>query len=145
MCIRKKLYKHTYSYCGLSWWLNDLKKKSTCNAGDTEDVGQEDPLEEDMVTHSSILAGKIPWTKEHGRPLSMGLRRVGHNCSDWPPLPWLLYYCWFLLPPSALFHLKSDITFRHCIKALIHSLCVSSSLVIRGFLFWCNDVLQFPK
>ena len=53
-----------------------LKKKSTCNAGDIGDVGQKDPLEEDMVTHSSILAGKIPWTKERGRPLSMGCEEL---------------------------------------------------------------------
>ena len=30
-------------------------------------LGQEDPLEEEMATHSSILAGKIPWTEEPGR------------------------------------------------------------------------------
>ena len=32
-----------------------------------------------MATHSSILGWKIPWTEEHGRLLSMGSRRVGHN------------------------------------------------------------------
>ena len=40
---------------------------------------QEDPLEKEMATHSSILAWKIPWTEEPGRLQSMGLRRVGHN------------------------------------------------------------------
>jgi len=39
----------------------------------------EDPLEEGMATHSSILASKIPWTEEPGRPQSMGLQRVGHD------------------------------------------------------------------
>ena len=41
--------------------------------------GQEDPLEKETATYSSILAWKIPWTKEAGRLQSMGLQRVGHN------------------------------------------------------------------
>ena len=39
-------------------------------------LGQEDPLEEGMATHSSILARRIPWTEEPGRLQSMGLQRV---------------------------------------------------------------------
>ena len=42
-------------------------------------LGQEDPLEEEMGTHSGILAWRIPWTEEPGRLQSMGLQRVGHN------------------------------------------------------------------
>ena len=42
-------------------------------------LGQEDPLEKEMATHSSTLAWKIPWTEEPGRLQSMGLQRVGHN------------------------------------------------------------------
>ena len=37
-------------------------------------LGWEDPLEKEMATHSSILAWRIPWTKEPGRLLSMGLQ-----------------------------------------------------------------------
>ena len=37
-------------------------------------LGQEDPLEKEMVTHSSILAWRIPWTEEPGRLQSMGLQ-----------------------------------------------------------------------
>ena len=40
----------------------------------------EDPLEEGMTTHSSVLAGRIPWTEEPGRLQSMGSQRVRH---DW--------------------------------------------------------------
>ena len=43
-----------------------------------QSLGQEDLLEKEMATHSSILAWKIPWTKETGRLLSMGLQRVRH-------------------------------------------------------------------
>ena len=42
-------------------------------------LGQEDPLEKEMATHSSILAWEIPWTEEPGGLLSMGSQRVGHN------------------------------------------------------------------
>ena len=42
-------------------------------------LGQEDPLEKEMATHSSTLAWKIPWTKKPGGLQSMGLQRVGHD------------------------------------------------------------------
>ena len=42
-------------------------------------LGWEDPLEEEMATHSSILAGRIPLTEEPGGLQSMGSQRVGHN------------------------------------------------------------------
>ena len=41
--------------------------------------GQEDPLEKGMVTHSSILAWRAPWTEEPGGLQSMGSQRVRHN------------------------------------------------------------------
>ena len=45
-----------------------------------QSLGQEDPLEKETATHSSILAWRIPWTEEPGRLQSMGSQRVGH---DW--------------------------------------------------------------
>ena len=39
-------------------------------------LGQEDPLEKEMATHSSILAWRIPWTEETGRLESMGPQKV---------------------------------------------------------------------
>ena len=42
-------------------------------------LGQEDPLEKGMATHSSILAWRIPWTEEPGRLQSVGSKTVGHN------------------------------------------------------------------
>ena len=44
-----------------------------------QSLGQEDPLEEGMATHSSILTWRIPWTEEPGRLQSMGSQRVGHD------------------------------------------------------------------
>ena len=51
-------------------------KNPPANAGD---LSQEDPLEEEMATHSSILAWRIPWTEEPGGLQSIRSQRVGHD------------------------------------------------------------------
>ena len=60
-----------------------MVKNLPAKARDTErrsqSLGQEDPLEEEMATHSSILSWKIPWTEELGGLQSMGSQRVGHD------------------------------------------------------------------
>ena len=45
-------------------------------------LGQEDPLEEGMATHSTILAWRIPWTEEPGGLRYMGSQRIRHDCSE---------------------------------------------------------------
>ena len=52
-------------------------------------LGQEDPLEKEMATHSSIVAWKISWTEEPGGLQYMGSQRVGHN---WAANTYLLTY-----------------------------------------------------
>ena len=42
-------------------------------------LGQENPLQKEKATHSSILAWEIPWTEKPGRVQSMGSQRVGHD------------------------------------------------------------------
>ena len=61
-------------------------KNLPANAGDTRNVrdtglipGWEDPLEEGVATHSSILAWRIPWTEEPGGLQSMGSHTVRHD------------------------------------------------------------------
>ena len=44
-----------------------------------QSLSQEDPLEKGMVTHSSVLAWKFPWTEEPGRLQSMESQRVRHG------------------------------------------------------------------
>ena len=44
-----------------------------------QSLGWEDPLEKEMVTHSSIPAWRIPWMEKPGRLQSMGSQRVGHD------------------------------------------------------------------
>ena len=52
-------------------------KSPSANAGDMGSIpGQEDPLEKEMATHSSLLAWKIPWTEEPGGLQSIGSQRV---------------------------------------------------------------------
>ena len=54
-----------------------MVKNPPANAGGIRDVGQEDPLEEEMATHSSMLVRIIPWVEHPDGP--MGLQRVGHD------------------------------------------------------------------
>ena len=63
-----------------------MVKNLPAGAGDVRDegliVGQENPLEEGMAVHSSILACRIPWTEDPGGLQPMGLQRAGHCRSD---------------------------------------------------------------
>ena len=60
-----------------------MVKNPPANAGDIRDVGSipgwENPLEKGMATHSSILAGRIPWTEDPGALQFMGSHRVGYD------------------------------------------------------------------
>ena len=56
-----------------------VKRLPAMQETQVQSLGQEDPLEKEMATHSSILAWKIPWTEEPGRLQSMGLQRVRHD------------------------------------------------------------------
>ena len=61
-------------------------------------LGQEDPLEEEMATYSSILTWRIPWTEEPGGLQSIESQKGGHNWSDWGcTRPWE-YGKWILSP-----------------------------------------------
>ena len=66
---------------GLPWWCSS--KESASNAGAAGDkgliLGWDDPLEECMATHSSVLAWRTPWTEEPGGLLSIASQRVGHD------------------------------------------------------------------
>ena len=60
-----------------------MVKNPPANVGDARDVGLvpgwEDPLQEGMATHSSILAWRIPWREEADRLQSMGSQSTGHD------------------------------------------------------------------
>ena len=56
-----------------------VKNPTAMQETQVRSLGQDDPLEEGMATHSSSLAWKIPWTEEPGGLQSMVSRRVGHD------------------------------------------------------------------
>ena len=56
-----------------------VKNPSAMQATQVRFLGRKDPLEEEMVTHSCILAREIPWTEEPGGLQFMGLQRVGYD------------------------------------------------------------------
>ena len=56
-----------------------VKRLPTMWETQVQSLGQEDLLEKEMATHSSILAWKIPWMEEPGGLQSMGSQRVGHD------------------------------------------------------------------
>ena len=68
------LYLYIYQKHGLLWWFS--RKESACSAGNTGSIsGQEDPLEEEMETHSSTHAWEIPWTEESGQATVQGVAK----------------------------------------------------------------------
>ena len=77
---KNSVYTHTYKAPLISQMIKHLPANAGSPSGDqVQSLGQEDPLEEEMATHSSILAWEIPWTKEPGRLWSMESPRVRHN------------------------------------------------------------------
>ena len=59
--------------------MRELSMRTAWKCLEVRSLGWEDPLEEEMATHSSILAWRIPWTEEPGRLQFMGSQRVGHD------------------------------------------------------------------
>ena len=64
---------------GLPWWLSGLRTHLPMQETWVRSVGQEEPLEKEVATHSSILAWEIPWMEEPGRLQSMKLQTVGQD------------------------------------------------------------------
>ena len=59
--------------------VKNLPARARDKTGRFPSLGSEDPLEEDMATHSSVLAWRLPWTEEPGGLQSVGSQRVKHN------------------------------------------------------------------
>ena len=64
---------------GASLVAQRLKRLPAMWGTQVRSLGREDPLEKEMVPHSSILAWRIPWTDKPGGLQSMGSQRVGHD------------------------------------------------------------------
>ena len=59
-----------------------VKNPPAMQGTQVQSLDREDPLEEGMATHSSILAWRIPWTEQSGGLQSIGSQRVGHDSSN---------------------------------------------------------------
>ena len=79
-------FRFKYIYILYSLVAQGLKRLPGMREAWVRSLGQEDPLEEGMEIHSSILAWRILWMKEPGGLQSMGLQRVRYNWSDWSPM-----------------------------------------------------------
>ena len=63
----------------MAQWVKNLPAMQEIQEMWVPSLDQEDPLEKEMATHSSILAWRIPWTEESGRLQTMELIRVRHD------------------------------------------------------------------
>ena len=124
-------------------------------------LGREDPLEEGMATHSSILAWRIPWTVEPGWLQSIGLQTVVHYWSDLAHNKYLLVIWMFSFVNSLLkcfAHFPNMLYFSYWYVRVLHTFWASHLLVIYlqmsslycvlPFLsvngaFWWSEVLHF--
>ena len=77
-----------------------VKNPSAVQETQVGSLGREDPLEEEMATHSSIPAWRIQWTEEPGGLQSMGSQRVGHELNNHHPLA--IYFTYGNIHVSAL-------------------------------------------
>ena len=73
------LRDYTGFYPGLPRQLSGKKIHLPLQETWVRSLGREDPLEDDMATHSTILAWRIPWSGEPGGLRSTGSQRVGHD------------------------------------------------------------------
>ena len=106
---------------------SSVVKNPPANAGDGRDavwsLGWEDPLEEGMATHSSILVWRIPWTGEPGRLQSTGSQRVR---PDWSYLALIqhtqhsiirIYHIFFIHPSVFIYLFLAALGLRCCVQA----------------------------
>ena len=86
-------------------------------------LGQEDPLEKEMETHSSVLTWKIPWVEEAGRLQSVGLQRVRHawatdKCGCWVIISLFLYSTFYINVKSSIILFHMIISFKQIDKLI---------------------------
>ena len=107
----KRLFSSSPSAIGASLVAQMVKCLPAMWETQVRSLGQEDPLEKGMVTHSSTLAWKIPWTEGPGRLQSIGSQRVRHDWSNLACMQALNLFLYFLSlkASTASFHLKFEL------------------------------------
>ena len=76
---RKLVFAENLMFTKCFLGVSEVKNSPAMQETQFRSLGGEDPLEEEMSTHSSMLAWEIPWTEEAGGLQSMGSQRVGHS------------------------------------------------------------------
>ena len=118
-----------------------LKRLPTVRETWVRSLGQEDLLEKEMATHSSILAWRIPWTEDPGRLQSMGLQRVRH---DW--VTSLYIKVEILLSPGVS---KNTLTFNISFKVWgstrSSSLLIPSAITVYHYSLWQGYRIRSAK
>ena len=98
-------------------WLSGEKKRISLLMLEmqVQSLVQEDPLESEMATHSSILAWKTPWTEEPGRLQPMTLQRVGHD------LAWARWWSLLILTQSffKIWNVSHEFACHPCAGAML--------------------------
>ena len=89
----KGLYSQSYSFSSSHIVAQMVKSLPAVRETQVRSLDQEDPLEKEMATHSSILVWKIPWMEEPGQLQSEGSQRVGHNWTTSLSFFFFLYGC----------------------------------------------------
>ena len=77
--VTKSRIKLSDFHSQVALWIKNLPAVKETQVRWVRFMGQEDPLERGMATHSSILAWEISWTEEAGRLQTMGLQRDSHT------------------------------------------------------------------
>ena len=98
-------------------------------------LGQEDPLEKEMATHSSILAWRIPWTEQPDRLQFMGVARIGHDLAAKLPLPRMhpLTMSLCLTPPNCM-------ELFYIVKLIMFPLWLAIVIIFFFFFVWLLTV-----
>ena len=140
-------------YCGtycdrLPRWLNDKELCLPIQEIQVWSLGQKDPLEKEVATHSSILAWKVPWTEEPGGPQSMGL----HNwaASQKQHILWCYVICSKCCPLHSMkVSLLPTAADARCERSIPHKPCTSclgSPLIAReSDSPWIQLILSIPS
>ena len=110
-----------------------------------QSLGQEDSLEKEMATHPSILAWRIPWTREVWQATVHGLARVGHNLVTKPPCSVSL----FLMLVCISWSYTPNLSLLPFLYSLVNTSLFSISVIL--FLFciylhlWFYFFFRFPR
>ena len=127
-----KLFLYSLNWASLVAQM--VKNLSTVWETQVRSLGWKDSPEKEMATHSSILAGRIAWTKEPGGLQSMELQRVGH---DWVTNTYSLIF-WHPL----IWHLQNPFLWNIFFQTCSCSSCMKSSISLAGLCSYLTQIVS---